>query len=288
MIIHMPYSFRCVAIPRGRSYEEFVGLNTPSCIEADNSTTRIRNNATFNQDECYVVRNYWAWSIFLMICTPYAFIFIRCFWRVLFKRKKNPEISTFLFALIIETLHTIGLCLLVFIVLPSLDNAVQMLMFLLGVALIPSWLKIFVRPDNEERLVLHIILDILALLVQLSVLIVWPLVISLSPDSEGKYSPLLSWSIPTSLFLISFRWWENFVDGDSRFPDRIREQLTILSGKLNRSRTKVQLVLSLWKIVLSLVMMILCFALQVDDMDPVEENRTKRNKFTSIFDFDMR
>ena len=119
-----------LAFPRGTNYSSMVNRSL-TCLGPLH--IRAIHTASYTADVCPVVRIYWAWSILLMICTPYIFVFLKCLWRILFKTKKNPDIKTLLLALIIETLHTIGLCLLMFMVLPSLDNTVQALMFLLGV-----------------------------------------------------------------------------------------------------------------------------------------------------------
>jgi chitin synthase len=57
--------------------------------------------------------------------------------------------------------------------------------------------------DSEKKRVLKVAVDLLALLVQVSGFVVWPLV------ESGREASL--WFIPLALFLTSFGWWENFV-----------------------------------------------------------------------------
>ncbi len=37
----------------------------------------------------------WTWSMLLIICTPYLFVFLRSFWLVCFKSKKSPDADVF-------------------------------------------------------------------------------------------------------------------------------------------------------------------------------------------------
>lgn len=130
-----------------------------------------------------------------------------------------------------QTCHVIGLALFVFAVLPTM-NVLKAVMLTNCVCLIPAIFGKFNLkplsfnskysfadilgmlsryPDRETRgkWVLQCTIDVIAILFQVSGLFVWPLF-----SSESVTRP---WLQPLSIFLISFGWWENFVDVNSPF-----------------------------------------------------------------------
>jgi chitin synthase len=251
------------------------------CLQPDNSTGAVQLVDAYQADQCYVMRMYWAWSLYLMISVPHLFVFIRCAWYLMFKKKKKPTWRTRLSVLLIETLHSIGLCMLVFLVLPSLDHALLGLMLMLGAALVPAIFKVLVRPDYEELRPLKIVFDILAIVAQVSAVILWPLLLLLT-DGDAPYDTRLIWSIPVSLGLISVRWWENYVERDSRLG-KVRKWCNRLAGEMRRTRTRTQLVASLWKIGLNMLLMMMFVAIQLENsgLDWVD-------RMTAVFNFDIR
>lgn len=177
-----------------------------------------------------------------------------------------------------ETLHSIGLCLFVFIVLPNLDNAVQMSFIVLGLSLVPSCLKIIFRTHEESKKVIKIVLDILSAVVQLIVLVGWPVLIVFKKSQDKT----LIWSIPLSLFLVSLRWWENYAD---RFHSTHPFKRILI--KMNTSRTKLQLIASLWKVLITLLFMPVCMMLQHGKMGH-ETDASLVQRYTSVFDLDYK
>ena len=129
----------------------------------------------------------------------------------------------------IECVQTFGLCLFVFIVLPRLD-AIRGLLLTPAVAFIPSILRIFLRPKYENNTVVHIVLDVLAALVQTTALFMWTVV---DKPSDLRESGHFSWALPVSLMLISLSWLPNFVMGSY-----------IIKGKQEGSRGNE--ILDLW------------------------------------------
>lgn len=111
------------------------------CLKADNSSGEVRLVEAYQADQCYVMRLYWNWALYLMISVPQLFVFVRCLFYVIFKKKKTPTHGIRFAVLLVETVYSIGLCLLVFVVLPSLDNAIIGLIVMTGVALIPGRLR---------------------------------------------------------------------------------------------------------------------------------------------------
>lgn len=76
--------------------------------------------------------------------------------------------------------------------------------------------------SEENSKISLILLDVLAILAQITALLIWPVLSDL-------------WFIPLALFLISFRWWENFVTPCSRFGKENLYFLYTLFEKKKRS-----------------------------------------------------
>jgi len=98
---------KCVAIPLDYSHLSDSGDGF-SCLSTDNYTGNVTWRDTYYADQCFVSRNYWAWSLLLMICVPHFFVFLRCLWRVFFKNKKSPTWQAMLFVVVTETLYSAG------------------------------------------------------------------------------------------------------------------------------------------------------------------------------------
>ena len=160
---------------------------------------------------------------------------------------------------------------LAFVVLPLLDNVIQMAMVMMGVGLTPAIMltvqrilnRSFYSSKNENKkvqdtikFILYISLDIGALLCQVIGLITWPIYVSQNEDEHADHEHLV-WSVPLSLILISLGYWENYVDlaphkgkkseDLNRFL-RVRRRIRIDFGVMLR------LITSLWKMVVALVM----------------------------------
>lgn len=84
------------------------------------------------------------WSLWLAFCIPEFLTLIRCFRIVCFKFVPNPSAFLLFFSLLVETVHTIGVCLLIFSVLPDLDT-VRGAMLLSATAVLPSLLSALTR-----------------------------------------------------------------------------------------------------------------------------------------------
>lgn len=108
----------------------------------------------------------------------------------------------------VEACHTAGLSLLVFRILPSIDN-VSGLFILNGVCIIPAILNLFSshRGHNQIMKTLILLTDIGSVLMQLCVCFI-PFVL----PTTDKTSSGLQWELPLALFLISFGYWESFTE----------------------------------------------------------------------------
>ncbi len=153
--------------------------------------------------------------------------------------------------MVIESLNVIGMSMLVFQVLPHLDNSLMALGLLTSIAFLPGLLNIFHRPAQQTLKPIQIILDILAFAAQISVLIFIPLT---TKNDNVK------WSAPLACFLISMSWWETYVDKDLKLGT-LGKNLALIKKRVMRAKTKLYMICSLWKIALAIPMM-LAFATQ--------------------------
>ena len=182
---------------------------------------------------------------------------------------KSCFVSGVFQALVVDTLYATGVCMLAFVVLPSLDNVIQMAMVMMGVGLIPAIMLLVQRIINRDfysreseknddvqnttKFILHISLDIVALLCQIIGLITWPIYVSQNEEDNKD----LAWSVPLSLILISFGYWENYVDLVPYKGKKIRDLNPFLRVR-KRIRTDfgvtLRLITSLWKMIFTFVM----------------------------------
>ncbi|XP_013414431.1 uncharacterized protein LOC106176542 [Lingula anatina] len=135
------------------------------------------NRSTIVTDRvlCGEVSVRWIWGLAVTMCFPYLLTFMQCLFKVLFKKTLWPSVGTFFAVLVVETCHSVGLFIFVFLILPFLD-IIQGLLIMHGVALIPSLLQLLLRPraNVEKYRPLHIFSDSVAILVQLSALFFVP------------------------------------------------------------------------------------------------------------------
>ncbi|XP_059164078.1 uncharacterized protein LOC131947013 [Physella acuta] len=76
----------------------------------------------------------WVWSVVLIIVAPYCFIFCAAAWKVIFNVTNRISKGMLFVALVKESLHSFGLCTLVFYVLPHHDPLVGNLLLTCVVA----------------------------------------------------------------------------------------------------------------------------------------------------------
>ena len=141
-----------------------------------------------------------------------------------------------------ESLHTIGIVLLVFAVLPSL-NVVRGAMLTNCLCVVPGLLAFLSRHQGEKWLYGKLLLDLLALLGQLSAFLHWTLMESFQPGT-----PSSRWLLPLSCILISCGWWENFAGDYSQV--RLVRALARMKESLHRSRYFIQVIVAPLKMIL--------------------------------------
>ena len=163
----------------------------------------------------------WTWCLFFAFLIPEFGTFIRSFRICLFKSCRRSSFSDFFVVLVFESMHIVGLSLLIFVVLPELD-VVKGAMITNCLCFIPAVLQLASRHSKESRRFLKVLMDLVAIGGQCTGFFVWPLVevkikrtisiiilIFLQTGQDGSY---VAWTIPIATFLTSAGWWENYVD----------------------------------------------------------------------------
>ncbi|VDI35520.1 chitin synthase [Mytilus galloprovincialis] len=190
----------------------------------------------------------WLWALFVVITTPYLFTFCKTLWRICFKKTRQPTLAVLGIVLVVETLHSIGICIFAFYVLPTIDS-IRGLFLCFGVAVVPSLLKLFDCQGERGRKFYIVMADIVALIFQISVLTLWPVISILRGEKTAE-----SWGILLSMILISLGWWENYVNKYTKLG-KLGDKLKELKKNIRRMRTKIYAVVSAWKIILTLLLM---------------------------------
>lgn len=172
----------------------------------------------------------WLWAAFIVFGIPELGMFMRSARICFFKTAKKPtflqfsvvsdfsfysdgrkayfEVGTYVFtmaccnfqAFIVETLHTIGVAMLVLLVLPDID-VVKGAMLMNAMCIVPAIFNFLSRDPTDANYFTKLVLDILAISAQATAFVVWPLL-----DGDT-----ILWCIPFACFFISLTWWENFI-----------------------------------------------------------------------------
>lgn len=146
-----------------------------------------------------------------------------------------------------ESLRTIGIVLLIFVVLPSLD-VIKGVILTNCFCVVPSLLSLFSRHSGEPGRAYKTVLDFVSLVAQLAGLILWPVF-----ESEGNAHAKF---IPLTAILISMGWWENYVDVNSPFS--FIKSLAKHKESLQRTRYFIYIFVTPWKIILIFFSTIVC------------------------------
>ncbi|XP_059179115.1 myosin-IIIa-like, partial [Physella acuta] len=200
-------------------------------LEEANSTTANIQKLFKNYTGCRDGQRQRSISIFYLvvsICIPYALCLLISVLKVFFGKHKVPSIWTWIWVFIVENLHSVGLCLLVFRVLPQLE-AIRGLMLLNATALIPSILKLTMSGQEYEvtqltcitgmvQKLIQSMFDLVVMLLQVSAI---PLIVVLNfnldldavKDKDFTKDQQFITELTAAIILVSCNHWENFVDG---------------------------------------------------------------------------
>jgi chitin synthase len=133
-----------------------------------------------------------------------------------------------------ETLHTIGLAILVFYILPDLD-VVKGAMLTNCICFVPGVLGLLSRNNKESQRFLKVIIDLAAIAAQATGFVVWPII-----EQRADL-----WIIPIAIFLVSLGWWENYISKYSPIP--FVKKLGKIKESLEQSRYFTYMFISIWK-----------------------------------------
>ncbi|GAB6026180.1 hypothetical protein CHUAL_012391 [Chamberlinius hualienensis] len=209
-----------------------VNRKTPFC-KIPNIYPDKRYEVLLSPDE----QSQWMWALFFTFVTPEIFTFARSLRIILFKSVKSSQTGDFFLVCLFESLHTVGVAMLLFIALPELDS-VKGAMLTNCICFVPAVLSLLSRGKQEEKRPVKLIMDSLSILAQSTGLFVWPIVLS----KELNHGV---WAIPLGVFFTSCGWWENYVD--HRSPLSIIRYLGAVKQRLKKSRYFVYALISVWK-----------------------------------------
>ncbi|XP_061190013.1 chitin synthase chs-1-like [Saccostrea echinata] len=244
-------------------------------------STSSRGNTTSSSSKTVLQKSEPAVHSFLLLismCTPYIFTFLSSAWRVWFGNIERPSITSIIMSTAVEVLHSIGLSLLVFHLLPDL-GPIRGICILSATSIIPGLLKpfytletnLFQRNNEQRKRILIFVLNMVAFFLQLSVL---PFL--LVPNTQyvvnSEISPVYMngenasvyihdvWDIDAekgfkylfSLLLTSTLWWENFLDKING-TGKIKQFLLKTRYEIEESRSYVYICVSILKLVTSVL-----------------------------------
>lgn len=225
------------------------------------------------------------------VCIPYIFIFMESIAHSLFRNRKGPSLFDIMIVFFLEAIHSFGLCLLVFRVLPSCD-VIRALLLLNCLCIIPGFCKMIFSKNSAGPIgkALIVMIDFIALAAQLSVFFVImcteytafidkadtkvPEINQINTvdsfndpfaDAEAQRQSTDftmngssekpkwkgSWEAPFALLFTSIAWWENFIDRDIKLGC-INMPLASYKRHLQSVRSKANIGASLWKIALTI------------------------------------
>jgi chitin synthase len=215
---------------------------------------RDKNYQTqFNLDD--PERISWIWALFFVLITPELFVLFRSARMCIFKSYRRPSKRVFLTVILFESLHIIGIVVLIYVALPSLD-VVRGVMLTSCICFVPGVLGILSRnrKTDHSQWGLKLLADVLALIAQISAFFIWPWkhyqdnynqFASAKVQNQHELERIL---IPLSILLASFGWWENYVNSKSSF--KLVRYLSDISLQLRRTRYFTYIFVSIWKITL--------------------------------------
>ncbi|CAG0919439.1 unnamed protein product [Notodromas monacha] len=154
----------------------------------------------------------WIWCLFFAFVLPEFGTWFRSTRICVFKSWEKPRLFDFLITFAFETLHTAGLALLIFVVLPELD--------VVKAAMLTNWaLSRHLGKDQKRGMgtITKISIDVLAIVAQATGFVVWPWV----ENNRTGADPAKVWIVPIAVMLTSFGWWENYVNKKSTFTSLV-------------------------------------------------------------------
>ncbi|XP_045180107.2 chitin synthase chs-2-like [Mercenaria mercenaria] len=218
------------------------------------------------------------WALVLIVITPYVFNVAISLWKLMFKKMKPIELRPLCFTLLAETLHSVGLSIFIFVLLPNMDP-VSGLLFCMSVAIIPSLLKTLYLEANTTsgNKFVRRLLSLCALITSVSSIALWTFFVYRMDKDLLEKNPSLILLTVLSPILVSVVWWENFVPMGK---DNKATGLRLMKMQIFRRRTKIVAIVSLWKTILTVCLVSVIFG--IDCADGVTCIQTLYNVITKL------
>ncbi|KAL3854726.1 hypothetical protein ACJMK2_013982, partial [Sinanodonta woodiana] len=193
-----------------------------------NDTDHYWSPKTVGQSLTYMYREsnvQWIWALMFLIIAPYIFTIVARLWQLLLGRKKwGSSWKGFPQVMIQETLHSTGLCMIGFILLPNVDPIAGILVCF-HVAIIPGFLGIFQRSFGESHRGLWIAFHVIAVALQLAAIGFAGGYYIREAEKETRILQIIT--IFASPILVSIDWWENYFsdhkEKNRKEPERVLE-----------------------------------------------------------------
>ncbi|KAK6165558.1 hypothetical protein SNE40_022465 [Patella caerulea] len=208
-----------------------------------------------------VVDIQWVWGMTIIICLPYIFTIFKCFKNFCFEKTRKLNKPCLFIALVLETIHSVGLGIFVYIVAPFGD-ALFTLTIIQSVTIVPSFFRCIPSTNKEHETKWRSVpLSILASLVHVGFLGVLCYRTILLPSGNFLVFAICC---PVSILMISVVWWENFIPNHGRITSRQQWKamsnfaLTKLAVRIRR--TKIDFCVNVWKLILNVAIPLAIFA----------------------------
>ncbi|XP_008215122.2 chitin synthase chs-2 [Nasonia vitripennis] len=214
------YGFLLLAILIGSLVSKVTALFAASQI-AGNPVPYCRDYPGYSNREQYrhvsilptEARMSWVWCVIFAFSIPECLDFVRFLWNCFFVDFKFPKARHLALLSCIEILQVAGVAHLFIGVLPNLD-VVQAAASLSCVCIVPSvlgFISKFKRKQSTEESRFYFYGDVLAFLGQIGGLASFTYI---ACQSRNSFVPA---TLPVAFFLVSLRWWSNYVASDCRF-----------------------------------------------------------------------
>ncbi|KAF8793908.1 Chitin synthase chs-2 like protein [Argiope bruennichi] len=224
------------------------------------------NISGLERDQKYVVqlskeeRYSWMWCLLFVFFVPEILTFIRSARLCIFKKYQKPKLSSFILVFVVETLHIVGLTIMVFVVFPQI-NSIVALALTNAVCIVPSFLNVYAswNSQNTVQAWMNNILCLFVIVGQI-IIVIWASMygheaISHEFDTNSHSATILMSCATVAAILISCAWWENFVNINSPHI------LQTFKNDIERSRNFIYIFISSWKIILLYFAVLICLSL---------------------------
>ncbi|XP_048237533.1 chitin synthase chs-2-like [Haliotis rufescens] len=212
------------------------------------------------------------------MCIPYLLTSLIALFKWLVRTFATPGVLTWITVLLSETIHSLGLCALVFWILPKYD-VISGALLLSATNILPSLLLITcsgnVYGDSKVKVVLKKSLDVFALICQASVvLLLFPFI----DPAQRLANPTDKAVLVIGVLFTSIKCWETFVDGhighlnsqclsdSGNYNNRFMNKILKVRFELQEGRCSVSMVAGVWKVIITVAAVYLVMYLKGVDL----------------------